>query len=281
MLFSQRHGYKPVKEIIQIDKMDIDLRNALWDSLCIHYWRLIEEDHEDLDVLIKIMWHLYFKEPIDTIPEHWGQIYKYIRKYFFECEWYEVYDFIEFIAAKYNPSLSRYSYYERERKNEEYKEFCNNVLERESSGYRFVDEYITKITSEQEIETIEKALKRDGKYKPVRIHLDTALQLLTDKRKPDYRNSIKESISAVEALCKVITNDDKATLGKALTLVEQKYGLHAALKGAFEKLYGYSSDADGIRHALLDESKLGYEDALYILITCSAFINYLLDKNSL
>lgn len=75
------------------------------------------------------------------------------------------------------------------------------------------------------------------------------MQLLTNKKNPDYRNSIKESISAIEALCKIKTNDDKATLRKALNLIEQKYGLHPALKGAFEKLYGYSSDADGIRHA--------------------------------
>lgn len=285
MLFSQRNGYKPVREVIQIESMDIELRNALWDALCLFYWDLHKEVHDDLDVLIVKIWHDYFKKTIDTIPKYWEYKYNEIRDYFFSCEWYEVYDFIEFIASNYDPSLIKrsnyYLYDSRSKINEVFKDFCNKILERENSGYRFVGEYITRITSEQEIEAIEKALNINGKYKSVNIHLDTALQLLTDKKKPDYRNSIKESISAVESLCKIITNDDKATLGKALALIEKKYGLHPALKGAFEKLYGYSSDADGIRHALLDESKLGYEDALYFIISCSAFINYLLKKNSL
>lgn len=47
------------------------------------------------------------------------------------------------------------------------------------------------------------------------------------------------------------------------------------------KKFQNTSDAEGIRHALLNESSLGYEDSLYMLISCSAFINYLIDKNSL
>ena len=31
MLFSQRVGMKPVKNIIPKDSMDLDLRNSLWD----------------------------------------------------------------------------------------------------------------------------------------------------------------------------------------------------------------------------------------------------------
>ncbi|MEN2775572.1 hypothetical protein ABCY62_11115 [Acetivibrio clariflavus] len=262
MLFSQRYGYKPIKEIIQVDNMDNDLRNGLWNALCLYYWRLSEEPkNKDLDLLIKIIWMNYFKLPVDKLPIDWYQKYELIRNYFFRCEWYEVYDFIEFVSANYNSSI-----YNRSSIKTEFRKFCNRILEQENSGYRFVDEYITKIISEQEIETIEKALKRDDKYLSIKIHLETALKLLTDKKKPDYRNSIKESISAVEAVCKIITDDSKATLGKALNLVDQKYGLHSALKGAFEKLYGYSSDADGIRHALLDVPKLCYEDALYFFI---------------
>jgi hypothetical protein len=47
---------------------------------------------------------------------------------------------------------------------------------------------------------------------------------------------------------------------------------------AFVKLYGYTSDADGIRHALMDESDLASEDAKFMLVLCSAFVNYLLAK---
>jgi len=91
---------------------------------------------------------------------------------------------------------------------------CNDVLESEMSAYRFVGKYITQITSKEEISEIEEALRTP--LKPVRIHLEKSLELLSDRKSPDYRNSIKESISAVEAVCKIITGDKKATLGKCL-----------------------------------------------------------------
>jgi len=56
--------------------------------------------------------------------------------------------------------------------------------------------------------------------------------------------------------------------------MESKRNLHPALKGAFDKLYGYTSDADGIRHALLEEDKVTFEQAKFMLVVCSAFTNY-------
>ena len=56
----------------------------------------------------------------------------------------------------------------------------------------------------------------------------------------------------------------------------------SVLRKALENLYGYTNDeTTGIRHSLMDESAQyvpGAEEALYMLITCSAFINYLNSK---
>lgn len=103
-------------------------------------------------------------------------------------------------------------------------------------------------------------------------------KLLANRQAPDYRNSIKESISAVEALCSIIAGQTKASLGVALKTVENKVAIHGALKAALGQLYGYTSDADGIRHALLDESDLDLADAQFMLVSCSGFITYLLAK---
>src|SRR5690606_8722681 len=119
---------------------------------------------------------------------------------------------------------------------------------------------LAPITGEEEISAIEKALAIHDKYKPVRLHVSQALRLLSDKARPDYRNSIKESISAVESICAIITDNSKATLGQALKLIGREHGLHEALKSSFNSLYGYTSDADGIRHALLEEDTLEQED---------------------
>jgi hypothetical protein len=110
----------------------------------------------------------------------------------------------------------------------------------------------------------------------VHLHLNTALGHLGDRHSPDYRNSIKESISAVEALVNLINGTTSDTLGKALKRLNVE--AHPALADAFGKLYGYTSDADGIRHAAMDEPDLKFEDAKYMLVACSAFVNYLIAK---
>jgi len=275
-LFSQRMGIKPIKTVIQVDFMDDDLRNSLWNALCLFYWSKVEGDRISspinayIDLLLKVLWLDYFKKPIDTLSNYWPEIREKIKKYFFNCEWYEVYDFIEFIANNYPDK----------KVNTKFMEFCNSLLERELSAYRFVGGKITQITSEIEISEIEEALENSKLLKGVNTHLKRALDLLANRKSPDYRNSIKEAISAVEAICKLITREKRATLGQALKRIEEKVSLHPSLKNAFSNLYGYTSDAEGIRHALLDEPNLSFEDAKFMLVSCSAFINYLISKAS-
>ena len=274
MLFSQRKGIKPVKNVIQIDSMDDDLRNGLWNTLTIYYWNRVKgifiHEYKDMDNLFKTIWFSYFKLPLDTIDDYYKDTYNEIRKYFFKCEWYEVYDFVEFVAKKYSD----------ERVNKNFMNVCNSILNRDLSAYRFVGGKITQMTSEEEISEIEEALQVS--ISPVRVHLNRALELLADRKNPDYRNSIKEAISAVESLCVRITENETTTLGRALNKIgrDGDLDLHQDLKDGFKKLYSYTSEADGIRHSLMDQPNLSFEDAKFMLVSCSAFINYLLSKAS-
>jgi hypothetical protein len=131
------------------------------------------------------------------------------------------------------------------------------------------------ITAPEEITSIEETLALSGKFGVVSEHMATALRMLSDRREPDYRNSIKESISAVESIASIIAGRKTADLGPALKVLEQRKLLHGALKSAFNSLYGFTSDADGVRHALLEESDLTFADAKFMLVACSAFVNYL------
>lgn len=273
--FSQRKGLKPVKTKMQLNDMDSELRNALWNTLTVHYWHKVRDPwirhNPEIEVLFISLWHGYFKWPIDTLDDYWEHTYKKVREYFFQSQWFEVYDFVEFVASNFPDELE----------NREFMKICNAVLESELSAYRFVGDKIVQMTSPDEIAEIEKALQVKGALDPVRNHLERALDLLSDRRTPDYRNSIKESISSVEAICRLITGDANATLGQALKQLEDKHiALHGALKNAFSSLYGYTSSAQGIRHALLEETSLGFEDAKFMLISCSAFTNYLIVKSS-
>lgn len=274
-LFSQRKGLKPVKNVMQVDNIDDDLRNGFWNALSIFYWEqmkqtLLLSSDKNIRWLFLSLWHNFFKKPIDSLNDLWTITYQEIRKYYFNTPWFEVYDFIEFIANNYLDKST----------NEKFIASCNNILEKELSAYRFIDGKITQMTSKEEIIEIEEALETTKPLKPVFHHLKSALDLFADRKSPDYRNSIKESISAVEAICNLITKDTKTTLGQALKEIEKKMTLHPALKKAFDSLYGYASNAEGIRHALLDEPTLDFEDAKFMLVSCSGFINYLLAKSS-
>jgi len=131
--------------------------------------------------------------------------------------------------------------------------------------------------SEVEIAAVEDGLSAAGGVGEADTHLATALRYLSDRESPDYRDSIKESISAVEAVVNAI-NGSKGTLGDALNKLDSKIDTHKALRDAFSKLYGYTNDAEGIRHALLEEPNLDQDDAKFMLVACAGFVNYLVSK---
>jgi predicted DNA-binding protein YlxM (UPF0122 family) len=267
--FSERYGYVPVRSIIQIDSVDGALRNSLWSLLKIFIWDQVERrpqfssmfgGNPRFKALCDLIWFSYFKLPLDTLKDDWTFVYEQLRGYYFECEWFELYDFVEFVA-------DNYQYDDRAN----FIDACNGALKTEMSAYRFVDGSITRITDEEEISAIEDAINT-GKD-PVQAHLRRALELLSDRENPDYRNSIKESISAVESLVQDVLGE-KGTLGKLIKKLEIEIGLHPALGKTFDHLYGYTSDKEGIRHAMLDSATVDFEDAKFLLVVCSAFVNF-------
>lgn len=83
-------------------------------------------------------------------------------------------------------------------------------------------------------------------------HLGQALAHLADRTNPDYANSIKESVSAVESVCRQITSKPKATLGDGIKALKSAgVTIPPTLEKGWLSLYGDTSDADGVRHAAL------------------------------
>ena len=149
----------------------------------------------------------------------------------------------------------------------------NTVLEERRVVYRFVSGWMTDVDNKQEREAVEAAMRESA-------HIEKAVALLYSRDNPDYANSIKESISAVEDICKEITGKPKATLADCLHVIDDKAPMHAALKQALTKLYGYTSDEGGIRHAGLSGGEVAFEEAKFMLVACSAFCNYLRAKQT-
>ena len=256
--FSERVGGVQPRKAIQLKEPDAELKIRIWNVLDIHFRHSpIASDfvHEVWrDVLIRPINELLHVEEWDAFGGIFGNL-----------TWTQFYDVVE-LAAFFHP-LTLWPLQE--------------ALEVGGSGYRFIDGQLAPITNEQEVAELESALKASkGTLTTVGEHLQTSLDMLSDRDNPDYRNSIKEAVSALEALVNAILGK-RESLGAALNDLEAKLGmgLHPALKTALSKIYGYTSDASGIRHALSDEKNPpDREDARFMLITVSAFVNLLLVK---
>ena len=276
--FSKRHGHRQNK-IPMLEAVDQDQRTALWNQFdllilskrrphpeeCLGGTRTLGD--QPLRAVIAKFWMESLKLPIDTLSYHWDDVRSKLRSYFFECDWYDLFDMVEHFAS-YADSVAHGLA-------KEFTVACNVELEREGSAYRFVGTQITPITNEVEISTIEDA--QSSPYVAVGSQINSAVGLLSKKPKPDPRNCIKEAISAVETAARLASGSDKGELGKLLPKLQAKLKLHGAQVEGFKKLYGYTSDdKSGIRHAMMDKDNLTVDDAKYMLIVCSAFANYLL-----
>lgn len=211
--FSERKGIKPIADVVQTTWMSDELRNSLWNVLAVAMWSTDDFMYRQygqpgMQPFSQALWFHYFKEPIDSRPDRSNRILEVIRNYFFKCTWNEVYDFLEFVVA------------ERSRSTPKLADFLNFVLERELSGYRIASGVVVDITSDQELAAIEEAAT-DSRFAGPAGHIRRALELYADRETPDYRNSIKESILAVESMARVISRKEKATLGDALKAVER------------------------------------------------------------
>lgn len=82
--------------------MDSELRNGLWNAVKICVIDKIIKSDEYSNTFFKtfsqIIWIHFYKLPIDTIPYNYDRIEQFIRERFFNSQWFEVYDFIEFVA---------------------------------------------------------------------------------------------------------------------------------------------------------------------------------------
>lgn len=283
MGFAERHGFVDEKAI-QTDYMDISLRNRLYNV--IH--KCLDRSPFVYDELEFVVDKLGYRVDSSSL-KNWERINTLLMQSITTIPWYMPYEIIElfFGAKRFHCKNCIYDCHEKGSTcNEliwlqETPKIINTILEEEKSGYRLVDDKFVKITNDAELETISAA--SNSPYHSVNTHIQKALMLYSDRKNPDYENSIKESISAVEAMCCIITGmtGAQATLSNAMKKLENSgLVLHGALKSAFDKLYGYTSDADGIRHGGIDFKNAPAEDAKYMLISCSAFVNYLIEKYS-
>lgn len=268
--FSDRNGLKTENTEIQLNRLDERSRVAICNEINGQiedvFIRLSEESkYWFWSSILKNVYQQVI-DPIDILDDY--NMIRAIDKTILEADYDSALTVTEYVVSLLC-SLKEDIYIEFDPA-----EDFNVVFEKEYVGYRFINGQLTPITDETELQSVEEAVKSNDDN--VSQHFDKALRFLSDRDNPDYANSIKESISAVEAMCSTI-NGKAATLGDALKSLEgNDVNIHPALKDAFQKLYGYASDAKGVRHAgQIGGKNATFAEAKFMLVVCAAFVNYL------
>ena len=270
--FSDRNDIHPINSKLQFEELDERSRVALANTLNGLYHVVFYDEYGDnkkTDFWRSILQDVYTQQIDYTRGTKYREdkMFELVNASIFEDDYSDVLSVVEYVARLLNEEVVK-SF-----KTINIFQILNKTFEKEYIGYRFVNGYIVKISNDIEVLQIEEAAST--KSNKVDEHINKALLHLSDRDNPDYENSIKESISAVEAMCNLITGK-QSTLAEALKQLKKRLPIHPALEAAFVKLYAYTSDASGIRHSgQIDGSAATFDEAKFMLVACSGFVNYL------
>lgn len=287
--FSQRYEYTSLADVIIREDMPESIQNAI----CNCYDKMPDANIPDHDVggcvgvknaLTEYLWCNFLNNRAEDLYEkyRYGESIDVFIDTLLDNDypWYLKLDMIEmslvYLFGVYKENSCCF-----EESPAVFEKNLNKEFARLNYSYRIIDHFIVEITLEEEIKAVEKAI--DTNSDNVRVHLTSALELMSRRPNGEYRSSIKESISAVEKWCRQYTGVD--TLGKALNKLKGRNDvIHPKLRTALEQLYTYTNQEDtGIRHALMVEDgnyTPSMDEAVFMIVTCSAFINYLNKKNT-
>ena len=284
MLFSEREGYSRPKLALDEHQISESLRSKCWNCIFKIYFNDISvrsfdgygraRYSERFDLISNRLRYGFFEITVDDKPDPQRERER-IRRWFLESEFPKFYDFIEYICGLDINSDNKYRDEYNHRRT--YEEWMNRIFEEEKVCFRFVNHKLVKIIDAHEIDEVESATQNEA---PFSAHISAALVLYSKRPDPDFRNAVKEAISAVESASKSYYGDRSVDLAKVLAKLEVQLGLHSQVLAAFKNLYAWTSAADGIRHSIMDKSSLTEHETRFMIIACSAFCNLLISAQS-
>lgn len=272
--FSQAQGYEPLPQQLQPRELSHKARISFWNAF---YEEFIYAENTRL---VQVIFHAHihhFDGAMDEFPvvhylpdsdyEEYCALYK---THFLEGTFNEVFDTLLFLMRHTRCP----------------KEFKTSI------GVIFRDCHLAYVLDLTDVPTIYPATTpEEGKsiidavqelndhgLNGARQHLSEATTLINQGH---WANSIKESISAVESVAREIAPGTR-NLGSALNQLGHRgmFEQHH-LRNGLEKLYEYTNEEGGIRHARLNEeaSNVGQDEAVFMLGACASFASYLWRKH--
>ena len=276
--FSQAEGLEPLPASLALGKLSPEARSLIWSAV---YNDLNKQSEYINDVYlggnhyISGKWVNILRDkhvgkdfnPVDEFGTDFTFHKKRLKCLIMEGEFNKVFDFLIFVMRHSNCPY-------------EFSEKIQWALTESRSAYRVIVDGPTIIpnATPEEGEAISAAfaLTQETGFNGARTHLLGAADALNIG---DSAGCVRESIHAVESVAKRLNEDASTELGPALKELEGKIKLHGALKSGFLSIYGYTSDKDGIRHAMLDDQvSVDSVDATFMLGACASFVTYLINK---
>ena len=291
LMFSQRHDYEPLPEPMQLEELSDGLRREIWNAT--HHFLKIDRsgndpsmgmlgavpDRRTLNIIRNVLGE-FLQLPHDEIDANVRfnerhSKYNETKEIILRGAADRVLHLIKIIAnLSGEPKGTTEFIYTIQHQFE--KHAAAYWLDTSRRPFRFCPR-----SSQEQGEATQQAIERldEASMGGAVTHLRDASEHI---RLQQYGDSIADSIHAVESVARKIDPQANKTLTPALDSLEHAGLLnHLALKQGFEKLYGYTSDEQGIRHALLDKDSpdVGLDEAMFMFGACASFAAYLVNKH--
>ena len=274
--FSQANGYEKLPQPLALEEVSPDARRQLWDLLWGAWLRneSLRIGGEVRQPGLDIFQHShteFWKNPLDTFPATGLALRNFYRpRILSDLSFAQLFDLWQIIMRHPNcpPEFVQ--------RTAAIFHKCQLAYIVDTSG----PPTILPAATQQEGRTLTDALRqlKEGGYSGAQTHLQEAGVLINAG---EWADSVRESIHGVESVARQLDPGGGKSFGDAMNALEDRARIHPALRRAFGGLYGYTSDEQGIRHAILDmpESPVGRDEAVFMLGACASFVTYLLSKH--
>ena len=237
--------------------------------LCAHgeeYGNRLNHDWEEI-LRDTHLWH--DNRPFDEWDGHYEDACDLVKSRVFRDTFNKVFDFLQFVMRHHRCPGS-------------FTESMSSVFEISSLAYTISTEDVPSVipaVAEAEGDAIVASMHelRGAGLAGSVTHLEKSAHCLNED---DWAGSVRESIHAVESVARQIVPNNADTLSQALNHIDRERTLHPHFVEALKRLYWYTSDEQGVRHALLEqeEASVGRDEAIFMLGACASFSSYLWRK---